>query len=370
MKIAIGVNHYDPSVGGAEIVVKTIAEFLAQYHEVFIFTRKLSKQKRDPRNFPFPIFEYRPGELPIVEKKVKSLGLDVFMIYSDVFDFFRPMAFQKHPFRLILALCGANWLYSQRNYIIKLYKSARNIQSIVLHSKKERDYKICSNNEETLSKVDIIPNGIWLDEFDNNTLTREDLAPDIADKQWLLNVSNFFPGKGQEHLAKILTSLPELSELAYVQISNDIDFPIGKVLEGRWKLAVRDLKDKGVTVQLKKNLEREKVIGFLKQSNVFVFPSEKEVAPLVLLEAMGASLPWVSTNVGNAEDLKGGNCLQVVKDSRFHSVFNNRVRSAFSLGIRTALNNPGLGEEGRQQIEDELNWNKILPKYRALLEGP
>ena len=368
MKIALGVNHYHPSIGGAEIVAKAIVDYLSQYHEMFVFTRKLGK-KRNLCDFKYPVIEYRPGEIVQFEKKVKSLDLDAFLIYSDVFDFFRPMAFQRHSFRLILALCGANWLYSQRNYITKLYRNISNIHSIILHSKLERDYKICSN-EHILPKVTIIPNGVWCDEFDKNTLTKEELAPEIADKRWLLNVSNFFPGKGQEHLAKILPEMSNPEELAYIQISSDIDFSVGKLLEGKWKLAVRNLKEKGMSVRLKKNLQREQVIGFLKQSNAFVFPSEKEVAPLVLLESMASSLPWVATNVGNVADLRGGHCVATIKDSRFHSVFDNRTRSAFLLGIHTALNKPSLGEEGRQQIDNELNWNKILPHYRTLIEGP
>ena len=332
LKVSICVNLFHPSVGGAESVAKTIADYVAQHHEVSVFTRKLIGKKRNPQDFPYRVYEYQSGDLVGFEKKIHELKPDVVLIYSDVFDFFRTLATKRQPFQIILALCGANWLYKHRNYINMLYRNMKNIKYIICHSTRERDYKLCSV-EFIKDKTIIIPNGIWLSEFDNNTKTRQDLAPTLADKRWLVNVSNFFPGKGQEHLIDIFDQLPRMDQAAYIQISSDIDFDIGKMLEDRWGLAVRKLKNKGMTVKLMKNLPREDVIGFLKQSNVFTFPSEKEVAPLVLLESMAASLPWVATNVGNVTDLKGGTCIQSIKDSGYHSVFDKRVKLHFREAI-------------------------------------
>ena len=368
IKLAVCVNHFYPSVGGAEIVSKTIADYVAEYHEVSVFTRKLIGKRRDSRDFSYPVYEYRTGDLVGFEKKIRDVNPDVVLVYSDVFDFFRTIAIKRQPYQVILALCGANCLHLHRNYINLLYRNMRHIKAIVCHSKRERDYKICSS-EMIKEKTVIIPNGIWLDEFDKNNKTRQDLAPDIADKRWLVNVSNFFPGKGQEHLIDIFSQLPEMEQTVYIQISSDIDFNIGKMLEGRWQFAIRKLKNKGMKTKLMKNLSREDVIGFLKQSNVFTFPSEKEIAPLVLLESMAASLPWIATNVGNTEDLSGGLCIRSIKDSRYHSVFDKRVELQFREAVLKTWNTPTIGVEGRQQIEKELTWDKILPQYLSLIEG-
>jgi glycosyltransferase involved in cell wall biosynthesis len=244
----------------------------------------------------------------------------------------------------------------------------KNIHAVILHSERERDYKLCTA-PFFKEKAVIIPNGIWLDEFDNNHKTRQDLDPRIANKRWLVNVSNFFPGKGQEHLIKIFSQLPEMDQTAYIQICSDIDFDVGKTLEDKWKFRSRKLKEKGMTVSLKKNLPREDVIGFLKQSNVFTFSSEKEVAPLVLLEAMASSLPWVSINVGNAEDLSGGTCVHALKDSRFHSMFDKRVGIHFREAVVNMWNNNSIGAAGRQHIEKNLTWDKILPQYLSVIES-
>ncbi len=367
LRIAICVNHFHPSVGGAETVAKTIADYIFKHHELSVLTRKLIGKKRDPRDFPYRVYEYQTGDLVGFEKRIHAIKPDVVLVYSDVFDFFRTLATKRQSYQIVLALCGANWLYSHRNYVNLLYRNIKNIKAVICHSARERDYKLCSVSS-IKDKTLIIPNGVWLDEFDQNAKTRQDLAPDIADRRWLVNVSNFFPGKGQEHLIDIFSQMPEMDQIAYVQISSDIDFEIGKMLEERWRLATRKLKSKGMKVRLMKNIPREDVIGFLKQSNVFTFPSEKEVAPLVLLESMAAALPWVATNVGNAEDLKGGSCIRSVKDSRYHSIFNKRVELQFREAVLNMWNTPTIGTEGRQQIEKELTWNKILPQYLSSIE--
>ncbi|MHA2279323.1 MAG: glycosyltransferase family 4 protein [Promethearchaeota archaeon] len=367
MKIAACVNHYEPSIGGAEFVAKTIVEYLAQFHSVTVFTRRLAR-RRDPRDFDYKIVEYKVGDIVGFEAQIKALQPDVMFIYSDVFDFFRQISVKRQPYKLIVALCGANWLHAHRNYVSILYRSIPHVHALVCHSKHERDYRLCST-DRLKEKTVIIPNGVWTGEFDKNTLTRQELAPDIAEKRWILNVSNFFPGKGQEHLIKIIEQLPDPEQTAYIQVSSDINFAIGKQLEAQWRAATLKLKDQGIVVKMMKNMDREEVVGFFKQSNVFAFTSEKEVAPLVLLEAMAASLPWIATNVGNAENLKGGITVACMKDSRYRSVFNRRTYSCFSENIPVLWNNPSLGEEGRQQIDKELNWDNILPQYKSLIEG-
>ncbi|KKL58883.1 hypothetical protein LCGC14_2220910, partial [marine sediment metagenome] len=245
LKVVVCVNHFHPSIGGAEIVAKTIADYLAKYHEVSVFTRKLIDKERDSRDFSYPVYGYRTGDIVGFEAKIRDIKPDVVFVYSDVFDFFRTLSTKRQPYQIILALCGANWLYSHRNYLNMLYRNMKNIKAVVCHSKRERDYKICST-EFIKDKTVIIPNGIYLDEFDKNTKTRQELAPEIADKRWLVNVSNFFPGKGQEHLVDIFSQLPEIEQTVYIQISSDIDFDIGQMLEGRWKLATRRLKSQGM----------------------------------------------------------------------------------------------------------------------------
>lgn len=366
MKIGIGVNHFAPLVGGCETVTKTIAEYLSTEHDVYIFTRKV--KNRNLRSYSnLNIIEHFPGDYRSFQKSLSGIKPDVFIIYSDVFDFFRHLAFKKNDFDLILALCGANWLYANKNYINILNRNTANIKKIICHSPYERDYKLCSSGNFK-DKTIIIPNGIDRSEFNTNNLTREDLNRTLKDKIWILNVSNFFPGKGQEHMVSILSDMKNVENIVYLQVASDIDFSVGQKLEIIWNKSVNPLIKRGMNVMLLKNLKRDQVIGYFKNSNVLAFTSEKEVAPLVLLESMAAQLPWVSTNVGNAEGLKGGICIATAKDQKYHSIFDNRVKGLFVKGIEECIKYPKIAEAGNKQIKNELNWEKILPMYKKVIE--
>lgn len=368
MNVVFCVNHFHPLVGGAEHVVRTLAEYFAKDHNVFVVTRRV--QYRSHKVFDkYRVIEYSTGDVSGFLHKIGEINPDVVMCYSDVFDFFRHLVIMpRKKFRLIISLCGANWIYQtgNRNFANLFIRNIDNIYSVVCHSVYERDYSLCSNSK-VLPKTVIIPNGISLEEFDNNHFTREELCSEISGKRWILNVSNFFPGKGQHHVVDVIENLPEPDMLVYIQISNDIDFPIGLRLESDWKKYVK-LKLPHIETKFFKNLPREQVIGFFKRSNLFLCGSEKEVAPLVLLESMASSLPWVSMNVGNAVELHGGKCIKAVKDRRFYCHFDERVKNLFIDSASHLLHNPDIGEKGDKQVRELFNWDKILPQYRKIVE--
>ncbi len=365
MRIAVGVNHFAPLIGGCESVTRKIAEHLALNHEVFILTRRVTERK--PGDYPsLHIKEYLPGSWRIFSDMLNDVNPDIVFVYSDVFDYFPFMASSAHDYRLIVALCGANWIHRNKSFANLLHRNIRKIDTIVCHSVHDRDYKLCSN-PHILPKTVVIPNGVDLSEFES-PLTREELLPDHTEKKWILNVSNFFPGKGQQHLVDIVRRLPDGKNNVYIQVSNDIDFSIGKKLENEWK-TLAEIKLKDTHFVLKKNIDRKEVISFFMQSNVFAFTTEKEVAPLVLLESMAAELPWVAADVGNARGLKGGKYIPTLKDSRYHSVFDDRVKNLFSSSIQNLWKTPLVGQDGLEQIKKELTWDKILPQYDRLIHG-
>lgn len=365
-KISICVNHFWPLVGGAEAVSRKIAEHLSKDHEVSIITRRV--RGRDHSAIDLPIYEYVPGDWRSFIRHLDQSKPDIVFVYSDVFDFFRQLVTGgRNRFRLVIALCGANWIYSHRNFAKILFRNLINIDRIICHSVHDRDYKLCSGKEIS-KKVSIIPNGVDLDEFDNNSLERIDLQPDLIDKRWILNVSNFFPGKGQEHMVEILNQLPEPENLVYLQASSDIDFAIGQQLEAHWKKTCATKLNKKIQYKLVKNPPRSKLIGYFKQSNVFTFTSEKEVAPLVLLESMAAMTPWISADVGNAPGLSGGISVGAIKDSRYRSHYDERVFRLFAKHIPELWSTPTMGEAGRKQIEDEMTWDKVLPQYSSIFD--
>lgn len=367
-KVVICTNFLSPSVGGAEKVSEKIAEYLSDNQcDVHVFTRRLPN--RNHKLFTkYKVHDYIPGDVQAFENALKAVKPDVVLVYSDVFDYFRSLITLKHPFKLIIALCGANWLLQNKNFLSNLYRNLDNVRALICHSKVGNDYRICSS-ERFKKKTVVIPNGVDLQEFDSNKLTRNNLLPDHLNKIWILNVSNFFPGKGQEHMFKILPTLSNPERFIYLQVANDISYPIGQQLENKWKLHSKELEKTGMQVKLLKNLPRDKVIGYFKNSNMFMFTSEHEVAPLCILESMAASLAWIAPNVGNIEELKGGECLPVPKNMHGSTVFNSYVIDRFRQSIEKLLTLPTMGESGRHHIEEQYSWDKVLPSYLELVEN-
>jgi glycosyltransferase involved in cell wall biosynthesis len=99
------------------------------------------------------------------------------------------------------------------------------------------------------------------------------------------------------------------------------------------------------------------VEGAIAAADLFLFTSHVECAPLVILEAMAAGVPWVSYDVGNVRELAGG----IVATS-----FDELVAAAAQIldGAR-----PDLGEEGREAWESDHRWETIVPRYESIFEG-
>jgi len=362
LRIAICTNFYQPSVGGCEIVTQKIVESLHD-HDVYVLTRRMPGRKTASLDH---VVEYDPKDVQHFFAKLNKVKPDVVFVYSDVFDFFRHIIKNVTKPRLIVALCGANYLYGHKNYAIQFHRQSGNIESLICHSEYDRDYKFCGGKLK--DKTVIIPNAVALDEFDSNTTSREELSHKYgldSNQHWVINVANFFPGKGQEHMIDVVKqSMP--GNFLYLQISNEIESPIGRQLETLWKKKLHT--SRVSNAQLLKNIPRKDVIAFFKASNLFALTSEKEVAPLVILEAMAARTPWVSFDVGNVRGLSGGKFVTCRKNRNHQCMVGGREINLFQQNMQELWDIPSLGDLGRRQIEQEMTWDRVLPRYRDLIE--
>jgi glycosyltransferase involved in cell wall biosynthesis len=119
-------------------------------------------------------------------------------------------------------------------------------------------------------------------------------------------VSNFFYGKGQELISAVCkqgykSGLKFTKDSAIVFIYNSIKYRYAESFLNNCKNIMKPYKH-----YFFRDLPREDVVAAFKCSDIFLFTSKKEVSPLVILEAQAAGLPWVSMDVGDIEDRKGG----------------------------------------------------------------
>jgi glycosyltransferase involved in cell wall biosynthesis len=92
-------------------------------------------------------------------------------------------------------------------------------------------------------------------------------------------------------------------------------------------------------------------------AGIFVFPSEAENFPIVLLEAMAAGLAIITT--------EGTGCAEVVGDAGL--LVPVRDSGAIGRALRRLLDNPelrrSLGAAARRRIEDNFTWSAVARRY-------
>jgi glycosyltransferase involved in cell wall biosynthesis len=211
---------------------------------------------------------------------------------------------------------------------------------------------------EVFGQISIIPNGVLLDEFQKVEYSLRQKWK-IGNRFWLLNVSNHVKTKGHRTLRSLAQSLPEM---VITNIGNPVSverFGLGKT--GLKSPCYYECLADNILIDnyLTKQTARQTLIGAYQQADVFVMPSEIEAAPVVLLEAMAAGLPWVSFDVGNVAELSGGIVVQN----------EAQMREA----ILTLQHSPTLRQQlsaaGRAQAVERYDWKQVAKQYQQLYQS-
>ncbi|MGE5861506.1 MAG: glycosyltransferase family 4 protein [Ignavibacteria bacterium] len=186
----------------------------------------------------------------------------------------------------------------------------------------------------------IIPNGINLNKFSANGNRQRKI----------LVVSRLFERKGIQYLLQALTGLKH-------------DFEVNIVGDGPYLANLKKLScERNLHVNFLGYIENnsKELQNLYETSMIFVFTSEAENFPVVLLEAMIAGLAIITTN--------DTGCAEVVGESAV------LVGSKNSLAIRESLEklieNPQLcaelGRAARKRVEEYFGWDSISGKHISL----
>jgi glycosyltransferase involved in cell wall biosynthesis len=166
----------------------------------------------------------------------------------------------------------------------------------------------------------------------------------------ILVVTRMFERKGVQYLINALEGLTHAFEVHVVG-----DGPYLQVLEGRVEEKNLDVRFWGFL----DNQSRE-IRDLYETSKIFVFPSEAENFPIVLLEAMASGLAIITTvDTG---------CSEVVGDAAL------LVKPRDSAGIRRCLEmliadpqlTSRLGIAARKRLTEQFGWTKVAARYALL----
>tara|TARA_Y100000034_G_scaffold92333_1_gene111552 strand:- start:1502 stop:2620 length:1119 start_codon:yes stop_codon:yes gene_type:complete len=367
-KLLILSNYALPfQVGGSEIVIHAIGKNLVEKFDwdVTIGATNVSKTTK----LDGVKIKKAPSTKSSLIKFCRSENPDSIFVYSDAYVDWREilMFSSSLPGKLFLAPVGFNHTL-KNNFLHKLLKKNETELEFICHSKNYIDYNHTMNFS---SKAHVVPNGVDLEEFNveysgflNNLK--------LEHKNILLTVANFFPGKGYDGLLKVYDELYRIrKDFSAVIVASKVSWDVANNWLARMK---KVFKSRPYKVKFLLDMDRGGVVQSFLGSDLFVFPSQKEVAPLVLLESMAAGLPWVSLPVGNTQDLCGG----IVIDSaarRFNGSCNYTETTVKDMAIsisnllddREYMND--LSDAGKKMIDTDLNWEKICQSYDRVFSG-
>jgi len=352
-KLGICTNFSHKHVGGSEAVLKNIADRLVKdyNYEVNVYSFSCKALFTDKGVNYYPCLKGKQFISQIDQN-------DHLLVYSSDFWEFDTLvgAIEDVDCRVSVCLVGAYHLQAHPN-TFDLLKKNINRFNLITHSAITPDYKWCIDND---LPVKVIPNGVFLSEFNNCSIDFRQKF-NIKEKYIILNVGNFFFGKNQDMLADVAKKIKS-KDFIIIQCSNSINYPYEKRFLQRIKQ-----QSKGLNIRFFRDLPREDVVAAFKCSDVFLFSSLKEVAPLVILESQASKLSWISMDVGNSKEQLGGIVINNSNvDHKGYKIVDDKIISSYVVNIADILElkdvRENLIEEGQQNIE-KLDWDNIVPLY-------
>jgi glycosyltransferase involved in cell wall biosynthesis len=419
MKILFCVEFYYPSIGGAQEVVRQIAERLAASgHDVTVATSWLQQRSSDVINgvkvvgFKVSGNQVRglSGEVDGFRDFIRKSDIDVLFFYAAqqwTFD----AAWETFPdvrAKKVFVPCGYSGLYNRAylEYFQKLPVILRQLDAVIYHAESYRDIDFARHNGLTNSII--IPNGAAAEEFS------VDLDPEFRssieakqDTQLLLTVGSATGLKGHLELARAFAladfggreamliingnqphadgqrrsywrrsrELVRTYGLGYTfrhsvkmalfaagwRGGNSIDMWVARVNAGRY----------GKKRVLRVDMPRAQLVQCYLQSDLFVFASNVEYSPLVLYEACAAGLPYLTVPVGNTAEIVawtgGGAMCDAPRDADGYTRAEPKV---LAHAIKELLDDrarlSALGAKGKAASAARFNWANLSKEYEDL----
>lgn len=217
---------------------------------------------------------------------------------------------------------------------------AQNASRIVCPSETLRKLVLTQDKD---IKVDVIPNGIDTGRF----------TPNREKSNRILTVSRMLERKGIQFFLQ-----------AIAQFRSDWEVHI--VGDGPYLPKLREMSGK-----MKKNIkfwgwldnQSPKFKELFETSSVFVFPSEAENFPVVLLEAMAAGMAIITTEgTGCAEVVGAAAVLVPPRDP-------SAIGKALSLMIQYPEQRREIGWAARKRLEENFSWVAVCRRYIRLYEN-
>lgn len=358
------VEFYYPHIGGSEIVVQQISERLVKRgHHVEVATTKLPERNFKELNgvkiHEFEIagnlaYGFTGKDVQRYQDFLINHSADLMMNYAaqqwatDIA--FTVMETLKNKKVNIIAPCGYSALQDARTlrwphfstyfnqiipFVIPLYDAA------IYHSSMYKDHEFAQLHGFQNSVI--IPNGVDEEEFTKKTEIDFRAKYDIKTIYMGICVANFYREKGHDRVIEAVRQM------------NRKDFTLVFIGKEGDNLEFLKKEASGLNIIFLVNIPREDTVAAFHAADIFLLGSYVEACPLVIIEAKASKTPFVSTDVGNVKEWKGG----IVCKPEELAENANRLLDNESLRKQ-------LSEEGYKEWREKLTWDSIVDKYEQL----
>ena len=350
MKLGFVSDFYYPSIGGTQMLCRGIAEwFLQQGHEIEIITSPDSNRKD---------LGYKINEI----KGASFGGSDILFEnnYDAIFvlaDLFSPsiMSMNAGDARKSILILNLDenvyrWIKEGRiRDVAQRVERIKRFSHVVSFCKGAPVNKFLDENG---IKHHFIPN--FSRDVKNSPISDKITKNSLGiNKKVIFNHGLIEARKNQLELMKSFldSSLSEDYHLVLLGSPRSAG-------DMKYFLKCKELCDKSDSITMIKGTNNQTVINsLLSISDVYTLPSTAEGLPLVLLEAMSAGLPWVSTPVGGVPEVFGSLKAGKVLDSFELSSLEEAVREVD-------------GRDSRKEWESRYTVDRAGRQYESLITIP
>lgn len=425
MKILFCCEFYAPSVGGVQEVMRQLAELLVEKgHQVTVATSKLPNRNFTSLN-GVQIKEFSVsgnlvrgifGDEDQYRQYVIGGNFDVLMIKAAqqwTFDAIWPVL-DKIKAPKVFIPCGFSGLMepAYRDYFSKIPNVLRKFDHLIFYASDYRDINF--TKQHGITNFSIIPNGASEKEFNDTVDSSFRLRNGIAEDTFVfLTVGSLTGSKGHLELAHAFNNLVLKAGTKAVLILNGNDclrlddsifslprkfisllrtygfyYTIRHTLKSSLRrVGVRVGKSVGILdianainkKEKKKkilvtNFPRQELIQAYMASDLFVFASNIEYSPLVLFESAAAGIPFLSVDVGNAEEIakwtQSGEICPSEKDSKGYTRVSPIVLAEKMAEMMYDLPKlKEMGDRAKFNWSEHFTWKKIVIQYEQIFQN-
>ncbi len=362
MKVLIIVYVFPPKwIGGTELATYSIADALAQDHQVHVATSLDDGVKQSDSKNKFQVHRIRYPKIRFIWDIIFSLkvlklayGLKPDIVHAQGIG----MGFTAMIIKKLLNINYVLWGRGSEVFTKSRFKKfgtkieLRNACAVISLTKRMEKTLLEIYN---IKNSHVLPNGIDLSQVDsskNNKVTRQQLK--IPEKVPIITfVGNLRPVKGVKYLVEAISIVLENNNSILLVIGDGPEMENLKSLTNQLKIQEN--------VIFAGRISKEEIMSYLQISNLFVLPSLSEGFPNVILEAMAAGLPIVTTNFEGS--------WEIVKDGENGFIVSVKNSHALARGITKILDNPDIKQAMSRKNREEIvkyDWNNIISELEEI----